>query len=390
MRLTPAQELARSEFAAFADGRIAPYAAEWDRAERMPEAVIGECGERGYLGATIDHEYGGRGLDEITFGLLNAELGRACSSVRSLLTVHSMVAYAIGRWGTPTQRARWLPELASGRVVGAFAVTEPTAGSDVRAMKARAERTAGGFVLNGQKKWITFGRCAAVFLVFAGLGESAAAFLVERDRDGVCVIPQDGLLGTRASMVAEVRLDGCEVPATALLSRPGFGLSAVAASALELGRYSVAWGCVGLAEACVTAALDYADARRQFGRRLREHQLVAAMLADMVTETTAARLLCLHAGHLRQGNSPQSVSATWQAKYFSARAATRAANDAVQIHGAQGVGDAYPVQRFLRDAKVMEIIEGSTQMQQLTIAGLAYDDRTAGDPVAQLREIATP
>jgi alkylation response protein AidB-like acyl-CoA dehydrogenase len=305
-----------------------------------------------------------------------------------------MVGYAIGRWGTPAQCAHWLPGLASGRVIGAFAVTEPTAGSDMQAMRARAERTDDGFVLTGQKCWITFGQYAGVFLVFALLADRAAAFLVESDRPGVSVIPRDGLLGTRASMVADVRLERCEVPATALLSRPGFGLSAVAASALEVGRYSVAWGCVGLAEACVAAALSYADTREQFDCRLREHQLIGGMLADMVTNASAARLLCRQAGLLRQANSPQSVHATWMAKYFSAGAAFRAANDAVQIHGAQGIGDTYPVQRYLRDAKVMEIIEGTTQLQQLTIARSAYHHRdprpSPTDRLVELREIVSP
>jgi alkylation response protein AidB-like acyl-CoA dehydrogenase len=375
VQLTPDQERAAARFAAFADEHIAPHANGWDRTETMPRSLAGQLGERGYLGAAIGERYGGSALDAITFGLLNEEIGRACSSVRSLLTVHSMVSYAVGRWGTEAQKSHWLPELAAGRCIGAFALTELGAGSDVRAMAARAERAGGGFVLNGEKRWITFGQYAGVFLVFARLAGREAAFLVERDSPGLEVVPQSGILGTRASMLAEVRLRDCELPASALLSRPGFGLSAVGASALELGRFSVAWGCVGLIEACAEASMSYADTREQFDRRLREHQLIQQMLADMVTNASAARLLCQQAGWLREAGDTRSVHATWLAKYFAAGAAFRAASDAVQIHGAQGIGDAYPVQRYLRDAKVMEIIEGSTQLQQVTIAHSAYQQR---------------
>lgn len=374
-RLTPEQEGARQRFAAFADQHVAPHADVWDREETMPASVIKQLGDEGYLGSVIAARYGGGAFDEVAFGLLNEELGRACSSVRSLVTVHSMVAHAIGRWGSPEQRSWWLPRLADGRCVAAFALTEPSAGSETRAIKARAEGTDEGFVLNGHKHWITFGQRADVFLVFAGLAGGAAAFLVERDRPGLTVKPQSGALGTRASMLAEVVLTDCRIPATALLSRPGFGLSVVGMDALELGRYGVAWGCVGIAEAAASSSLDYADQREQFGQPLREHQLVQRMLADMVTNTTAARLLCEQAGRLRQDGDSRSVQATWLAKYFAAGAAARAANDAVQIHGAQGVGDAYPVQRYLRDARVMEIIEGSTQLQQVTIAQAAYQFR---------------
>jgi len=372
IQLTADQRRAGAEFAAFAREHIGPYADGWDTAGWLPRRVAEQLGERGYLGAVVPSEHGGTELDAITFGLLNEEVGRACSSVRSLLTVHSMVAHALVRWGSAEQRSRWLPELARGTCLGAFALTEPAAGSDVQAMTARADPADDSYVLSGHKHWITFGQYADVFLVFARIGSRPAAFLVERHRTGLEVVPQSGALGTRASMLAEVRLDGCRVPAANLVGRPGFGLSAVAADALELGRYSVAWGCVGLAEACVQASLRYADTRQQFGQALRHHQLIQHMLADMVTHTAAARLLCQRAGWLRQAGDPRSVPATWQAKYFAANTAAQSANDAVQIHGSRGVGGDYPVQRYLRDAKVMEIIEGSTQLQQITIAESAY------------------
>ncbi|MEV0407205.1 acyl-CoA dehydrogenase family protein [Actinoallomurus sp. NPDC050550] len=370
--LTEAQRTARAGFAAFADEHLVPYADRWDREERLPREVTEHLAAEGHLGAAVPIRYGGAGLDAVTFGLLHAEVGRACSSVRSLLTVHSMVAHALDRWGRPEQRRHWLPRLADGTALGAFAVTEPDAGSDLQAVATTARRDGDDYVLSGRKHWITFGQYADLFLVLARLDDRPAAFLVERDRGGLDVRPMTGALGTRASMLARVQMDGCRIPAANLVGRPGFGLSAVIATALELGRYSVAWGCVGLAEACLRAALGHAAARRQFGSALRGHQLVQRMLADMGTGVTAARLLCLRAGRLREAGDPASVHATWMAKYFASTAAARAAGDAVQIHGARGIGPDEPVQRYLRDAKVMEIIEGSTQLQQIMLAESAY------------------
>ncbi|MFJ8005320.1 acyl-CoA dehydrogenase family protein [Streptomyces fagopyri] len=377
VQLSRAQTEARETYESFAHDHIAPFANDWDLKGELPEDFLAAFAEDGHLGAIVPAAYGGGEVDPITFGLLNEETGRACSSVRSLVTVHSMVAHAVTRWGSERQRARWLPRLATGGSVGAFALTEPGAGSDVQGLAATARRTDDGFVLNGEKRWITFGRRADVYLLFARLEGRPTAFLVERRNPGLDVRPVEGVLGTRASMLADLSLTDCRVPADAVLGRPGFGLAAVAADALELGRYSVAWGCVGLSQACLDASLDYAEQRQQFGARLRDHQLVQRMLADMATGTSASRLLCQQAGWLRAAGDQQGVHATWLAKYFATTTAFRAASDAVQIHGARGCGGDYPVQRYLRDAKVMEIIEGSTELQQTTIAGSAYQNHAA-------------
>ncbi|MEU3558079.1 acyl-CoA dehydrogenase family protein [Streptomyces fragilis] len=377
VQLTDQQSAAREEYEAFAREHVAPKAGAWDRDEELPEDFFTTIGAAGYLGAAVPATYGGGSLDAICFGLLNEEIGRACSSVRSLLTVHGMASRAVARWGSAAQREHWLPRLATGAAIGAFALTEPGAGSDVKGLATEARRTADGFVLDGAKRWITFGRRADVYLLFARLDGRETAFLVERTSPGLQVTPVPGILGTRASMLAELELRACQVPAEALLGRPGFGLSAVAADALELGRYSVAWGCVGLSQACLDSSLDYAGEREQFGVPLRDHQLVQRMLADMATGTSAARLLCQQAGWLRDAADPQAVHATWLAKYYSSTTAFRSATDAVQVHGAHGCGAEYPVQRYLRDAKVMEIIEGSTELQQTTIAHTAYHSRRA-------------
>jgi glutaryl-CoA dehydrogenase (non-decarboxylating) len=375
MRLTERQRRDREQFQEFVAKRITPHADRWDAEERLPTELVAELADQGYLGALVPASYGGTNLDAITFGLLNEALGYGCSSTRSLLTVHSMVAHAVTRWGSVAQKVHWLPLLATGAAVGAFALTEPGAGSDAAGLATTARPTADGYVLDGTKRWITYGQRADVFLLFARCADRLTAFLVERDTPGLSVVPVGGLLGTRASMVAELRLSGCVVPADAVVGRPGFGLAAVATSALDIGRYSVAWGCVGLLAACLDAALDHAEDRVQFGKPLREHQLVQRLLADMATLLRAARLLCLEAGELKDAGHPETVPTTWMAKYFAARGAFTSAADTVQIFGAAGCGPGHPAQRLLRDAKIMEIIEGSTELQQIHIGQSAYQNR---------------
>ncbi|HEY8022548.1 MAG TPA: acyl-CoA dehydrogenase family protein [Thermoanaerobaculia bacterium] len=376
LELSARQRAARSEFRAFAASAIAPHADRWDREEAIPADLPRQLAARGYLGSLLPPEHGGAGLDMITYGLLTEEIGRACSSVRSLLTVHDMVAQAILRWGSREQRQRWLPALARGEVLGALALSEENAGSDAGAVETAAVEAADGdgFVLTGGKKWTTFGQLAGLFLVFAKCGGKPTALLVERDAPGLAVTPIRGLLGTRASMLAGLAFDGCRVPRASLVGRVGFGISHVAAAALEQGRYSVAWGAVGIAQACLDACQRYAAHRRQFGAPIGEHQLVRAMISDMITGVRAGRLLCCRAGYLRQAGDPGALPETMVAKYFCGRLAARAAADAVQIHGANGCGEGFPVARYFRDSKVMEIIEGSNQIQQITIARLDFQE----------------
>lgn len=372
IELTPQQKDARAAFRAFADEEIFTHADRFDREENMPSELIKKMAQKKYLSTVLPEEYSGLGLDMITFGLLNEEIGRACSSARSLLTVHGMVSYAILRWGTRAQKERWLPKLASGQVIGAFALTEPNVGSDAKSIETTAEQQGDVFALNGQKKWITFGQVADLFLIFAQCDKKASAFLVERNSPGLTTKPIQGLLGIRASMIAKVHLNDCRVPKENLIGGLGFGFSTVALSALDLGRYSVAWGSVGIGQACLEASLKYSSERKQFGELLKRHQLIKEMIANMVTNVKAARLLCYHAGYLKDIGDPSSTAETLVAKYFASTMAPRVANDAVQIHGGNGCGNEYPVQRYLRDAKIMEIIEGSNQMQQILISRNAY------------------
>jgi glutaryl-CoA dehydrogenase (non-decarboxylating) len=367
LELTPEQRAARAEFRAFAAESIVPHAGRWDREEAIPMELVDKLRGRRYLGSNVSPEHGGVGRDMITYGLLTEEIARGCSSVRSLLTVHDMVAHAIQRWGSREQKERYLPRMAKGEILGALALSEPNAGSDAKSVETTAAEDGGGWVLNGRKKWTTFGQIAGLFLVLAQADGKPTAFLVERESPGFTVQPLKGIVGTRASMLAELFLEDCRVPKGQLLGRPGFGVSHVIAAALEQGRYSVAWGSVGIAQACLDACRTYAAGRRQFGAPLADHQLIRAMLTEMIVDVRAARLLCLRAGYLRDTGDPGSFMETMAAKYFASRVATRAANDAVQIHGANGMTEEYPVFRYLRDSKVTEIIEGSTQIQQITI-----------------------
>ncbi len=367
LELNPEQRAAREEFRAFVAAEIAPHAGRWDREAAIPMELVGRLREVGYLGSNVPADYGGLGRDNVTYGLLTEEIAKGCSSVRSLLTVHDMVAHVIGRWGSPGQRERYLPALARGEILGAFCLSEPNAGSDAKSVETVARDDGDAWVLDGRKKWTTFGQIANLFLVLAQIEGKPTAFLVERDLPGVTMKPLSGVTGTRASMLAEIFFEGVRVPKENLIGKPGFGVSAVMSTALDHGRYSVAWGAVGLAQACLDASRAYAAERRQFGVPIADHQLIRRMLTNMIAEVRAARLLCLRAGWLRDTRDPGATSEIWVAKYYASTMATRAALDAVQIHGANGCSEDYPVERYLRDSRVLEIIEGSTQIQQITI-----------------------
>ncbi|MGZ4122042.1 MAG: acyl-CoA dehydrogenase family protein [Tumebacillaceae bacterium] len=374
LELNEQQKAYQAGFRAFVDEHISPVANRLDQEEYTPPELIRKVAEQGYLGAILPTEVGGLGMDMISFGLLNEEFGRGCSSLRSLLTVHTMCGQATARFGTPEAKAYWLPKLASGEKIGAFALSEPNIGSDAKNVQTTARPEGDHYVLNGKKKWITYGQIADVFLFFAQVDGKPSAFLVESNTPGLTVHPIKGIYGTRASMLAELHLEECRIPKGNLLGREGFGFPYVALSALDYGKYSVAWGAVGVGQACLEASLQYTSERKQFDQYLKEFQLIQEMLTEMVTNVKAARLLCLQAGYLRENGDPRALNETSVAKYFASRMANKAANDAVQIHGANGMSMDYPVQRYLRDTKVSEIIEGSSQMQQMTIAQYGFQE----------------
>lgn len=361
----------RERFAAFVDEHVAPRADWMHREERTPEDLVRRLGAEGLLGLNVPVEHGGAGADDLTLGLLAEELGRGCSSVRSLLTVHSMVCHVLVRWGTPAQRERWLPALAAGDLVAALALSEPGVGSDAHAVATRVRREGDEVVITGVKKWTTYGARADVLLVVGRAEDGPVAVLVEGDRSGVRVDPISGLVGIRASMTAEVVFDEVRVPADRVVGRWGLGVLQVAGTALDLGRFTVAWGCVGLVEAAVRASAAYTRERTQFGVPIGDHQLVRRMLTDMATDHRTARLLCLDAARRRDAGDLTAPEVTSMAKYHAARVATRVTADALQLHGANGCSADYPLQRLHGDAAVMEVIEGSTQLHQVGLADFA-------------------
>ncbi|MEZ0069283.1 glutaryl-CoA dehydrogenase (non-decarboxylating) [Streptacidiphilus sp. MAP12-20] len=369
--LTEDQLARQGSFRGFVDREVAPLADRHDREQRVDRELVDLLAKEGMLASQIPAELGGRGLDAVSYALLHEEMGRGCSSVRSLLTVHDMVTETVRRFGGPQLRQRWLPQLLSGQALGSFALTEPDTGSDAAALTTRAEPApdGDGFHLTGVKRWITFGQLADVFLVFARTPRGVSAFLVERDRPGIVVRPVPDMLGTRGSMLAEVELDGCRIPRANLVGGQGRAHPFVVTHALTLGRLSVACGSVGIVRAALDEATSYATARGTL-----RHQLVQRMIADMVVAGRAGRMLALRAGESIWARSPGAPMAATEAKYFCSRAAADAARDAVQVMGAAGCAPGAPTARLYRDAKVMEIIEGSHEISQSMIGMFRHRD----------------
>lgn len=377
---TTEEEDLRAEFLTFADTVIAPRAAQHDELG-IERPVAQTLAAQGCLGPVIPQEFGGPGHNNIAFGLLCEVIGRVCSATRSLLTVHNMVAHTITRWGTAEQKGRWLPRLADGSAIGALCITEAEAGSDAGSVRASLQRTGSGWSLSGTKLWVTCGMLADVFLVLGSTEEGPTMVLVSGEAPGITRTPVAGQLGLRGARLGQISFDGVELPDDAIVGRPGFGFSHVASTALDNGRFSVAWGCTGIAQGCLEASARHASVREQFGVPLHQHQLVRRLLTNMTVGTRAARSLCLEAARSRDAGSPSALTDTMVAKYFSSGTAVRAASDAVQIHGASGCAPGATVERHYRDAKVMEIIEGSNEMHQLTICETALRDYHGADGV---------
>jgi alkylation response protein AidB-like acyl-CoA dehydrogenase len=361
----------RDKYRDFVDSLVVPYADEFDQAGILPEELLKNAAACGMWGVAIKHGTPADATRMQRLGVLHEELGRGCSSLRSLFTVHSMVAFAVERWASHGMKQRWLRVLAHGTELGAFCLSENDAGSDIARITTTARSTPTGFVLNGHKRWVTGGQLAGLLLVFARTDRGISAFLVQADTPGVQRTSVAPPLGTRASMLAEIRFTDCVVPRDALVGMEGMGIG-IATGVLDIGRYSVAAGCIGIVQASLEASLDHAAHRIQGGGPLKDHQLVQRLITNMETSARAGRLLCREAGRLKDEGDPATIVATCVAKYFASQAASQAAADAVQIYGASGCAEGHRVSRYFRDAKVMEIIEGSSQIQQTLIAQAAF------------------
>jgi alkylation response protein AidB-like acyl-CoA dehydrogenase len=361
------QELARD----FVAREIAPHAVAWDRAEQVDRSLVKKLGEVGFLGLTIDEEYGGSGGDHLAYCLVTEELGRGDSSVRGIVSVSlGLVAKTVQAWGAEEQKREWLPRLTSGEALGCFGLTEPGTGSDAGNLSTRAVRDGDDYVINGTKMFITNGTWADVAIVFARSTDApghkgVSAFLVPTGTPGLTRNTIHGKLGLRGQATAELVLEDVRVPASAMLGPEGKGFT-VAMSALAKGRMSVAAGCVGIAQAALDCALEYAGQREQFGRTIAHHQLVQELLADIALDVDAARLLVWRVADLIDRGLPFTVEAS-KAKLFASEAAVRCANNALQVFGGYGFIDEYPAGKLLRDARVMTLYEGTSQIQKLLI-----------------------
>ncbi len=369
--LTPEQDLVRKTAREFAEREIAPYAREYDRSEQFPWPIVEKMKPLGFLGAPLPEEYGGMGLDAVSYCLVLEELARADSSIRSIVSVNcSLVGLTILKWGTDDQKKTWLPALASGDALGCFGLTEPGSGSDAGSLRSSAKRDGDDWVINGTKMFITNGTVAKVALVMAqtdpSLGtKGITAFLVPTDTPGFTANEIHGKLGLRSSSTAELVLEDVRVPNDAMLGGIGDGMK-VALGALDNGRVGLGASCVGLAQACLDASLSYAKEREQFGKPIAGFQLVQEMLSEMFVEVEAARLLVWRAAALKDKGVRNTLEAS-VAKFYASEAAVKCANLAIQVHGGYGYIDEYPVGKYLRDARVTTLYEGTSQIQKLII-----------------------
>jgi alkylation response protein AidB-like acyl-CoA dehydrogenase len=357
--------------AEFTDREIVPHAAEWDRVESVDRGIIKRLGALGLLGLTIPEEHGGSGGDHFAYVLALEELGRGDSSVRGIVSVSlGLVGKSIDHYGTEEQKRAWLPRLCAGEALGCFALTEPDTGSDAANLTTKAVRDGDDWVITGSKMFITNGTWAEVGLVFARSGEPGhrgiTAYLVPLESAGVERREIHGKLGLRGQATAQLTFDGVRVPDTARLGPEGKGFS-VAMSALAKGRMSVAAGCVGIAEAALRHAVRHATERIQFGGKPIAHrQLVQELISDIAVDVDAARLLVWRVADLID-RGQEFARESSMAKLFASEAAVRAANNALQVFGGYGYIDEYPVGKLVRDARVMTLYEGTSQLQKLLI-----------------------
>ncbi|KUZ60319.1 acyl-CoA dehydrogenase [Burkholderia ubonensis] len=369
---TEDQRMIRDAARAFATEVLAPNAAQWDRDAHLPDAVVAQLGELGLLGMIVPQELGGAYTDYVAYALAMEEIAAGDAACATMMSVHNSVGCGpILGFGTPAQKARWLADMAAGRTIGAFCLTEPQAGSEAHNLRTRAELRDGKWVLNGAKQFVTNGQRAGIAIVFAVTDPEAgkrgiSAFLVPTDTPGFVVGKPEKKMGIRASDTCPITFENCAIPEENLLGARGEGLK-IALSNLEGGRIGIAAQALGIARAAFDKARRYAGERVQFGKPIAEHQAIQQKLADMATQINAARLLVHHAAKLRTAGLP-CLSEASQAKLFASEMAERVCSDAIQIHGGYGYLADYEVERHYRDARITQIYEGTSEVQRMVIA----------------------
>lgn len=373
LELTEQQKMIKKVIREFAEKEVAPIAAKLDKEEKYPHETLKKMAPLGFLGIIIPPEYGGAGLDTISYAIIIEELSRKCASTGVVTSVHnSLTAWPIMKYGTEEQKKKYLPILAKGEKIGAFAGTEPNAGSDLGAMKTTAVLKGNKYIINGDKTFITSGTEAGIIIVFAVTDKDAgpkgiSTFIVEDSFKGYKVGSVFEKLGINASKTSELIFENMEVPKENLLGKEGDGFK-IALSTLDGGRIGIAAQAVGIAQACLDESVEYSKQRQQFGKPIASKQAIQWMIADMATRIEASRLLLYNAAYKKDKGERISKEAA-MAKLFASETAVEAAIKAVQIHGGYGYTKEYTVERLFRDSKITEIYEGTSEVQRLVISG---------------------
>ena len=370
--LTKEQEFVRKMVRDFAETEVEPLAADIDAEHRFPEETVAKMAKYGLLGVPFPTEYGGAGGDHISYAITVEELSKKCASTGVICSAHtSLCCWPIFNWGTEEQRQKYLPDLLSGRKLGAFGLTEPNAGTDASGQQTRAEKDVDYYVLNGAKVFITNGGYAETFVVMAMTDKSKgnhgiSAFIVEKGDEGFSIGKTEDKMGICASSTTELIFQNCRIPADRLLGEEGQGFK-VAMSTLDGGRIGIASQALGIAQGALDVTIEYMKARKQFGKSLSKFQALQFMVAELATEIEAARLLVYRAADMKDKHLAYGPAAA-MAKYFAAETAMHVTTKCVQLHGGYGYTKDYPVERMMRDAKITEIYEGTTEVQKMVIA----------------------
>lgn len=357
----------RFQFEKFLSDHIKPNAATFDEQQFIPRSFFDLLAKHHYLGVAIPQKWGGSSYNYVNLGLMHEIFGKGLSSLQNILTVVGMVCKPLVRLGSDNQRKLWLPKISTGEILVSLALTEPNAGSDLNEIGTYAEDKGNFYILNGVKKYITLGQIADLFLVLSKTDNGFTTFLIEKSTPGIEIKPIKNILSLRSNMLSEIKFNGCKIPKEQILGSVGNGLSHVVALALDEGRYTTACGCVGLAQSCLEESRTYASQRKQSNTTLDNHQLILKLLTEMIVEVKAAREVCFNTGQLRDKKDISYISETLIAKYLAAKSSVRVSYRALQIFGAAGFTKEYSIERLYRDAKAMEVIEGTPQVHEINI-----------------------
>ncbi len=356
----------------FIKSEISPLVPEIDKLGVYPKGLIKKLAKEHYLTPTFPIEYGGLNLDPLEYGKFTESVGKVCQATRALLTVHnSLVGSAILRWGSEEQKKDYLFDMSTGDKIGAFALSEPKIGSDAKNVTTKYEKKDNVYIINGKKKWISFAGIADFFIVIGSGENNVSAFLVDKKSEGIEIKEISGLMAGSGVHISEIEFNNVVVPSSKLLGGEGNGLNFIVSTALDHGRYSIAWGGIAIGQAALEAMVTYACKREQFGVKIYKHEAIQQMIGQSTAKLHAARALCEKTAQMRKENHSDSVMETNIAKYITSKAAVEITNQALQVHGGNGCWNQFPVEKLFREARILEIIEGTSQVQEKLISSFA-------------------